>query len=217
MPKKSKSKKKESNESLSALKKELRSVGRLLRKTNVSRAVRVEKERLRDRLVLQVDEKYLKSIEKKYALKYKKVRFFEEKKAQRKLKQAEDNESVTEDELLDCKADVLYVQEFPQYVKYLSLYAEKGTSDDRKESVRECIKEYIKSKSALSVQKFLEDNLEWIRKEKQKALEKAKKASESGKQHADTNEENVAEDNENEEVSQSMEVENEDFLVKLDE
>jgi hypothetical protein len=167
--------------------------------------------------VLQIDEKYLKSIEKKYALKYKKVRFFEEKKAQRKLKQAEDNESVTEDELLDCKADVLYVQEFPQYVKYLSLYAEKGTSDDRKESVRECIKEYIKSRSALSVQKFLEDNLEWIRKEKQKALEKAKKASESGKQHTDTNEEDAAADNENEEVSQSMEVENEDFLVKLDE
>lgn len=127
----------------SKLKKKIRDIERLLKKDNIPAHIRVDNER--SLKALKVDlvntQKSLKA--KEVAKKYHMVRFFERKKAIRKLKQAmKAYEDVSKTEVRkDIKkarkvvhhseVDVAYVILFPKEEKYISLYPNAKEGEDK--------------------------------------------------------------------------------------
>ncbi|CAK7900883.1 rRNA-processing protein Efg1p [[Candida] anglica] len=125
------------------LKKKIRDIGRLLKKDTLPAHVRVDNERALKALQveLQNTERDLKA--KNTAKKYHMVRFFERKKAIRKLKQAmKAYDEVAKTEVRkDIKkarkvvrhseVDVAYVVLFPKEEKYISLYPNAKENEDK--------------------------------------------------------------------------------------
>ncbi|ODQ66572.1 hypothetical protein NADFUDRAFT_5019, partial [Nadsonia fulvescens var. elongata DSM 6958] len=113
------------------LKKKIRDIERLLRQEGVSATKRLENERAlaasKIELTNAIQEKKVKEVAKKYHM----VRFFERKKAVRRLKQAnktradantrEERDNL-EDEVKKCEIDLAYNLHFPVEKKYISLY-----------------------------------------------------------------------------------------------
>ncbi|KTW32754.1 uncharacterized protein T551_00239 [Pneumocystis jirovecii RU7] len=115
----------------SRLKKKIRDLERLIKKGTIPADVQIEMER--EIQSLRFDLKNVHELKKKHALegKYKMVRFFEKKKAFRRLKQAQkqlmevydENEKKKLQEIVHrCHVDLNYIIEFPSFKKYISLY-----------------------------------------------------------------------------------------------
>lgn len=131
------------------VKKQIKSIQNLLQKEDLPADVRVEKERALKALKVDLRNRQFDLRTKKRAQKYHMVRFFERKKAVRKLKQATkahkeavDNESKKEIKkarkvLKHAQIDVAYVYMFPKSEKYVSLYPPELSEEAKKdENVR---------------------------------------------------------------------------------
>ena len=122
--------------------KKIRDISRLLKKDNLPAHVRVENERTLKALRVELSNTERVSKAKKTAKKYHMVRFFERKKAIRKLKQARKHleEMKATDVRKDVKkarkvvhhseVDVAYVVLFPKEEKYISLYPNAKENED---------------------------------------------------------------------------------------
>ena len=116
------------------IKKKIRDIERLLRKDTLGADIRLENERALKALRVELEEAQSRLKERKTAKKYHMVRFFEKKKALRKLKQATKEVKRLEEEgdkkaikkarrvLKHAQIDTAYVLLFPKSQKYLSLY-----------------------------------------------------------------------------------------------
>lgn len=114
--------------------KKIKSIEGLLQRDNLPADVRIEKERALKALRADLKNTLFKLKTQKRAKKYHMVRFFERKKALRKLKQAKKAlDEVTETgvkkdikkarrAMHHCQVDVAYVFMFPKSEKYISLY-----------------------------------------------------------------------------------------------
>ncbi|WPK24422.1 hypothetical protein PUMCH_001696 [Australozyma saopauloensis] len=123
--------------------KKIKSIEGLLQRDNLPADVRIEKERALKALQADLKNTLFKLKTQKRAKKYHMVRFFERKKALRKLKQAkkaldEATETAVKKDIKKarramhhCQVDVAYVFMFPKSEKYISLYpAENSELDD---------------------------------------------------------------------------------------
>ncbi|KAF9947762.1 18S rRNA maturation protein [Mortierella alpina] len=200
-------------EGAAALKKKLRDTLRLLSKNPKMPAdVRLDHERRIEALKLQIAEKQVDQTEQKMATKYRMVKFFESKKADRKIKvfmrQHPDWESNEEEkkELESLKLDLAYIQHFPKTLKYIALYPTENADDpvvtkEREEirekiraglesgeiaqfvkSAREEVKAKIVSKDTLSTEEAIKLTAEKINKGKKRTREQL---AESGDQEND--------------------------------
>ncbi|KAF9115049.1 18S rRNA maturation protein [Mortierella sp. AM989] len=139
-------------EGAAALKKKLRDTLRLLSKNPKMPAdVRLEHERRIEALNLQIAEKQVDQTEQKMATKYRMLKFFESKKADRKIKvfirQHPDWESNEDEknELESLKLDLAYIQHYPKTQKYIALYPNENADDPVVSKAREEIREKIKT------------------------------------------------------------------------
>lgn len=116
------------------VKKKIRDIERLLRRDKVPAHVRIENERALKALKVDLQNTQLKLQAKENGKKYHMVRFFERKKAVRRLKQAQkDLDEVAKSDvrkdikkarkvLKHAQIDVAYTVMFPKTEKYLSLF-----------------------------------------------------------------------------------------------
>lgn len=126
----------------SKLKKKIRDIQRLLKKENLGADVRIENERALKGLNVELQNTQLNLKAKDISKKYHMVRFFEKKKAIRKLKQSKKQlEEVTKTDVKkDIKKarrlvkhgeiDLAYVMMFPKTEKYISLYPNPKENDE---------------------------------------------------------------------------------------
>lgn len=124
------------------LKKKIRDIQRLLKKDNLAADVRLENERALKGLNVELQNTQLNLRAKDISKKYHMVRFFEKKKAIRKLKQSRKQlEEVAKTEVKkDIKKarrlvkhgeiDLAYVVMFPKTEKYISLYPNPKENDE---------------------------------------------------------------------------------------
>lgn len=131
------------------VKKKIKSIENLLSKETLPADIRIEKERALKALHLDLKNSRFNLKTKERAKKYHMLRFFERKKALRKLKQATKahNEAVETEVRKDIKkarkvlkhaqVDVAYVYMFPKSEKYIALYPNEPSADALKdENVR---------------------------------------------------------------------------------
>lgn len=123
------------------LKKQLRDTQRLLSRANLPADVRRDKERMLSALQVQMDERQKQEQTRKMVSAYRMVRFFEEKKAVRHLKQAlkGEEEAAKEKAIMDLN----YVLHFPKDRKYISLFPSAETTDERVLEERRAIRDKI--------------------------------------------------------------------------
>lgn len=125
------------------IKKKIRDIERLLRRDNIGADTRLENERALKALKVELEEAHARLNEREMAKKYHMVRFFERKKALRKLKQATKDLKKLEDDnaekkelkkarrvLKHAQIDMAYVLLFPKNEKYLSLYPNANESSE---------------------------------------------------------------------------------------
>ncbi|CAN6668109.1 rRNA-processing protein Efg1p [Trichomonascus vanleenenianus] len=141
----------EGRASVSKLKKKLRDLERLLRNPRVRADKRVETERAIEALKGELKDAEKARKVKHTAQKYHMVRFFEKKKAARRLKAAIKRGDDAE-EIRQCEIDYYYVLTFPIDEKYVSLYPNSDDNDDtaaptrdKKSAVRKQVIEKIES------------------------------------------------------------------------
>ncbi|KAI7830308.1 hypothetical protein BC939DRAFT_490015 [Gamsiella multidivaricata] len=158
-------------EGAAALKKKLRDTLRLLSKNPKMPAdIRQEHERRIEALKLQVAEKQVDQTEQKMATKYRMVKFFESKKADRRIKvfirqhpNWESNESERK-ELESLKLDLAYIQHYPKTQKYISLYPNENVDDPvvskARAEIRERIREGIETGE---IQQFVKEAREQVK------------------------------------------------------
>lgn len=160
--------------SLSKLKKGIRDSQRIFSRSKLPADKILEHKRKIDAYVNHMERRTFGELERKHQLNYRRVKFFEIKKAQRKLK----------DNVKEGIIDFLYIKTFPRTSKYVSLYA--GNNEDnegikRKEMLLSFIKDYLVSNDVENVEncdletlgKLLEDNIEWIKEDKWNSIVKA--------------------------------------------
>lgn len=154
------------------VKKKIKSIENLLSKDTLPADIRIEKERALKALQVDLKNTRFRLKTKERAKKYHMLRFFERKKATRKLKQATKahNEAVEKDVRKDIKKarkvlkhaqiDVAYVYMFPKADKYIALYpneplpemlkdanVKKGMqiTDEKRQQFRKQVEELIDS------------------------------------------------------------------------
>ncbi|KAG0016405.1 18S rRNA maturation protein [Entomortierella chlamydospora] len=129
--------------------------------------IRLEHERRIEALKLQIAEKQVDQTEQKMATKYRMIKFFESKKADRKIKvfmRQHPNWESNEDEkkeLESLKLDLAYIQHYPKTQKYISLYP--------KPAAREEVKTKIISKDNLTTDEAIKLTTEKINNSKKRA------------------------------------------------
>jgi hypothetical protein len=149
-----------------SLKNKLRSLQRLLNREKnpgLPRPAVHGKVRLLRKLEAAAKVHNIESKEKRYSELYHHVKFFERRKAERRLKKAQkkledlrkggegdmesksaniDKEEVKlllqqcEEEVKECEDNVLYVKWFPKHIKYVALYPSRSTSKDEQLEIR---------------------------------------------------------------------------------
>ncbi|KAG1463488.1 hypothetical protein G6F56_005272 [Rhizopus delemar] len=142
-------------ESASKIKKRLRDVQRMLRSKDrfSAQAITEAKRRLRS-LQYELGEKTVDEKERKMVNKYHKVKHFERKKVQRKIKQAETslekatdstNKEVLQAQLDEWKIKQLYINHFPKTVAYVSLFPQDNEDDEKSVARKEKVLNGIKA------------------------------------------------------------------------
>lgn len=126
----------------SKIKKKIRDIERLLKRDTIPADVRIDNERALKALHVELDNAQHNLKSKNNAKKYHMVRFFERKKAIRRLKQAnsalhaakstENGKDVKKalKQVEQCQIDVAYIILFPMSEKYISLYPATAEAAD---------------------------------------------------------------------------------------
>ncbi|KAI7885060.1 hypothetical protein K492DRAFT_234400 [Lichtheimia hyalospora FSU 10163] len=146
---------KNNKEGLSSIKKRIRDLGRTLKKGTPTAAMRVEVERKLKALEYEYGEKYIDKHEHDLSSKYRSVKLFELRKAERKVRRAQkaldaaetdEEKKKLEQELEDSKIDQLYIEYYPKTIAYISLYAEQKEEKNTARNVktRQELKDKIK-------------------------------------------------------------------------
>ncbi|KAI8890945.1 hypothetical protein K501DRAFT_328111 [Backusella circina FSU 941] len=137
------------------IKKKIRDTQRTIEKSNVSAEALIASKRKLKALQIELGESLINEQERDMLNKYHKTRFFEKKKAHRKLKKAENKLKETPDDAaLQAKRDeaafnVEYIQHYPPSVPYVALYPTEdnqtndATFDAKRESIKKRMKEAI--------------------------------------------------------------------------
>lgn len=132
----------------SRIKKKIRDLERLLKKDGLQASKRVELERAVAALNSQLEEADARDKERKNAKRYHMVRFFERKKAMRRLKQAakemEEGAEGADEKLRKCEMDWYYTLLFPVSEKYVAIFVSEEKNDRQIALYRE-IKQKMKS------------------------------------------------------------------------
>jgi hypothetical protein len=128
-----------------SIKKMIRDTNRLLSRPNLPADLRREQERKLSALQVTLSDRQKVEIEREMAVKYRMVKFFERKKALRRLAAAQaktDSSAVSEAQL-----DLAYILHFPKDRKYIALYQTSSSAETLAE--REAIRKQISEKLAL--------------------------------------------------------------------
>jgi hypothetical protein len=128
-----------------SIKKMIRDTNRLLNRPNLPADLRREQERKLSALQVTLSDRQKAEIEREMAVKYRMVKFFERKKALRRLAAAQaktDSSAVSEAQL-----DLAYILHFPKGRKYIALYQTSSSAESLAE--REAIRKQISEKLAL--------------------------------------------------------------------
>ena len=138
------------------VKKQIRDINRLLTRPTLPADIRVAKERQLKALQLALQEQSSAQVERKMAQQYRMVKFFERKKAMRRVKQAQVAMEKAKDEkeyaaalsrLREARMDLNYIVYYPKDQKYMALYPTSETSDPQtlagKMTIRKKINEKI--------------------------------------------------------------------------
>lgn len=142
---------------LVSTKNQIRSIERLLKKELPAEVKEAQQKRLEE-LKLQSDSHARAELERKMALRYRRVKFFERRKIERRIRRLEKQqrallENLSEDhttqletvahQLHQLKEDLEYIRFFPKTEKYISLYM--GKDDPEVKSKRDQLRERIKA------------------------------------------------------------------------
>lgn len=161
----------------SKIRKKMRDIERLLKKDTLPAHVRIENERALKALGVELQNTQLNLKAKQNAKKYHMVRFFEKKKAVRKLKQARKalEDAASTEVRKDIKKarkvvrhseiDIVYVVLFPKTEKYISLYP--NPKEDDKE-------ELSKNPKAKKGMQMTEERKRELRKQAERLLDENK-------------------------------------------
>jgi hypothetical protein len=109
------------------VKKSIRDTTRLLNRPNLPADMRREMERKLAALQGALAEKGNNDLEREMAIKYRMVKFFERKKAMRKLATAQ--ASGNDEAVKAAQLDLAYILHFPKDRKYISLYPKEASSE----------------------------------------------------------------------------------------
>jgi hypothetical protein len=122
-----------------SLRHRIRGLERLLARPGLAVQAHKDKSRLLRKLRQQQGEKRQQAREARYAERYKAVRFYEQRKAERRLKAARKAAQEAGGEAgagaaraASCEEDVAYVKWFPRHLRYVALYADPAKSADNK-------------------------------------------------------------------------------------
>ncbi|KAG0605548.1 hypothetical protein M758_9G067600 [Ceratodon purpureus] len=142
---------------LVSTKNQIRSIERLLKK-ELPAAVKEAQQKRLEELKLQSDSHVRAELERKMALRYRRVKFFERRKIERRIRRLEKQqrallENLSEDhttqletvadQLHQLKEDLEYIRFFPKTEKYISLYM--GKDDPEVKLKRDQLRERIKA------------------------------------------------------------------------
>ncbi|KAI9138857.1 hypothetical protein BKA69DRAFT_712898 [Paraphysoderma sedebokerense] len=172
--------------SRSQLKHKIRGIERLLKNkaSEIHATVRLDNERKLAALKFQLEQSTFNEKERKYAIMYRKVKFFERQKVTRKLKKVKkelesnpENEELKA-ELKDLELDLCYVTHYPKSEKYISLFPTTTVTDPAVIAKQAEIRSHISSliESGVIVPEIIEERVLQDNKEKKKT--KGKKAKE---------------------------------------
>ena len=141
-------------------KNQMRSIQRLLSREGLPEKLRLEKMRELEALTGVAEENKQVERERKMAVRYHKVKFFERVKltrAMEKLERDHPDESARSDavtaELRQLKDDLHYVMHFPKGFKYVSILKQEGDTEylkQKREKLRQIIKERMVEDAALA-------------------------------------------------------------------
>lgn len=189
------------------VKKQLRDTQRMLARPSLPADVRREQERKLAALQIAAVDRQKGEQERKMATAYRMVRFFERKKAERRMKQALKGEDGAAKE--QAIMDMNYVLHFPKDRKYIALFPSTETCDERvleeRRNIRDRVNQEIMAKAQvasileapLPVVGKAEEDLETGELSVKKALQQANKDSdEDDSDDAEEEEEDDTEDDE---------------------
>lgn len=137
-----------SSNNFGSVKKMIRDTTRLLSRPNLPADVRREQERKLAALQVSLADRQKGELERQMTVKYRMVKFFERKKALRRLAAAQ--ASGDAEEIAEAQLDLAYILHFPKDRKYIALYASGGAAScDQVLAEREAIRKQIAQKLAL--------------------------------------------------------------------
>lgn len=120
------------------IKKQIRDTDRFLSRSNLPENIREDQECKKRNLELALEEQQASLRTKEMIQRYRMVRFFEFKKAQRHYDQAlrvYNKDESTLDQLVEARKDLNYVLGFPKNLKYVSLWPSKVLSEEDKKAI----------------------------------------------------------------------------------
>ncbi|CAE6457950.1 unnamed protein product [Rhizoctonia solani] len=125
----------------------LRQTRRLLAKDNIAADVRIASERRLKSLEADLANAEIRKKERKMAMRYHKIKFFDKQKVNRKIAQTKRALEAPEldkkerkklhKELLSHRVDLNYILNHPKLDKYIALYPSSESNDDRTDKLRE--------------------------------------------------------------------------------
>ncbi|CAM6027485.1 unnamed protein product [Sphagnum balticum] len=135
-----------------SIKNQIRGIERLLKKVLPAEVKDAQQKKLEE-LKQQSDVHFRIELERKMALRYRKVKFFERRKIERRIRRLEKQQRTSDDnpqrladiaeQLTQLKEDLEYVRFFPKTEKYVSLFM--GSEDEQVVTKRNVLRDRIKA------------------------------------------------------------------------
>ncbi|CUA67007.1 rRNA-processing protein EFG1 [Coprinopsis cinerea okayama7 len=129
------------------IKSALRQTHRLLAKDNLAADIRIASERKLKSLEADLARAEIRKKERKIAVRYHKIKFFDKQKITRKINQTKRALEAPEldkkerkrlqEELLSHRVDLNYILNYPKLDKYIALYPSSESSDEQTDKLRE--------------------------------------------------------------------------------
>ncbi|ERN01445.1 rRNA-processing protein EFG1 [Amborella trichopoda] len=142
-----------------SLKNQIRSIERMLLRKNLPHEVKNAQEARLEELKKQKEIETRLALERKMSLRYRRIKFFERRKMERRIRRLEKLQRTTTDphseeqiarQLSKLREDLEYLRFFPKTEKYLSLFVGGDDADviDRRNRIREQIKANLMAAAA---------------------------------------------------------------------
>eukprot|EP00245_Coleochaete_scutata_P006377 TRINITY_DN20802_c0_g1_i1.p1 TRINITY_DN20802_c0_g1~~TRINITY_DN20802_c0_g1_i1.p1 ORF type:complete len:410 (-),score=107.34 TRINITY_DN20802_c0_g1_i1:450-1679(-) len=157
----------EKKHKIASVKNQIRSIERLLRKDLRPEVVAAQGKRLED--LKKIQEEHARSdLERKLALRYRRVKFFERRKVERRIRRVEKQQRLLDEhehdaaarersalakQLVELKNDLEYVKYFPKTEKYVSIFMGNDNEDviARRNELRTKIKANLAAAAAAGI------------------------------------------------------------------